>query len=213
MERRRHRATFRGRPKPDSVSSRREQECFPTRLLVAGVTCVPTPRNFHGKVSLKPGADDETKRTNEIGIAIPLLDRLDNIAAKTLTADALLTQRALASSLLERRARHLFTAKNNQPNRLLDIAVQFATEGTRRSDFEEPPTLAHGRIEPRAIWTSTPSTTPSTSPASAKPSCSSGCFRSLPEHRIHRFQGYLGDLSLFRETTDPAIPAKEGSVN
>ena len=43
------------------------------------------------KVGLKPGADDETKRTNEIGTVIPLLDQLDNIAAKTFTADALLT--------------------------------------------------------------------------------------------------------------------------
>ena len=104
---------------------------------------------------MKPGADDDTKRTNEIGTVIPLLDQLHTIAAKTVTADAMLTQRKLASYLLERNAHYLFTAKNNQPNVLLDIALQFLTEGTRKPDFEEPPTLSHGRIEQRAIWTST----------------------------------------------------------
>ena len=102
---------------------------------------------------MKPGTDDETKRTNEIGTVIPLLDQLDTIAGKTLTADALPTQ--LASYLLERNAHYLFIAKNNQPNLLLDIAVHFTTEGTRPPEFEEPPTLAHGRIEQRAIWTTT----------------------------------------------------------
>ena len=104
---------------------------------------------------MKPGADDETKRTNEIGTVIPLLDQLHTIAGKTVTADAMLTQRKLASYLLERNAHYLFTAKNNQPNLLLDIALQFLTDGTRTPDFEEPPTLSHGRIEQRAIWTST----------------------------------------------------------
>ena len=84
-----------------------------------------------------------------------MLDQLDTIAGKTLTADALLTQRKLASYLLERNAHSLFTAKNNQPNLLFDIALHFATERTRPPEFEEPPTLAHARIEQRAIWTTT----------------------------------------------------------
>ena len=67
----------------------------------------------------------------------------------------MLTQRALASYLLDRHAHYLFTAKNNQPNLLLDIALHFATEGTRTPEFEETPTLSHGRIEQRAIWTTT----------------------------------------------------------
>ena len=40
----------------------------------------------------------ETKRTNEIGTVIPLLDQIEDIGGKTLTADALLTQRKLAAS-------------------------------------------------------------------------------------------------------------------
>ena len=67
----------------------------------------------------------------------------------------MLTQRKLATYLLERNAHYLFTVKNNQPTLLLDIALQFATEAHRTPDFEEPPTLAHGRIEQRAIWTTT----------------------------------------------------------
>ena len=111
----------------------------------------PTPKRSRAQAR----ADDDTKRTNETGTVIPLLDQLDTIAGKTVTADALLTQRKLASYLLERNAHSLFTAKNNQPNLLLDIALQFVTEGTRKPDFEEPLTLSHGRTEQRAIWIST----------------------------------------------------------
>ena len=67
----------------------------------------------------------------------------------------MLTQRTLATYLLERNAHSLFTVKNNQPTLLLDIALQFATKANRKPDFAEQPTLAHGRIEQRAIWTTT----------------------------------------------------------
>ena len=67
----------------------------------------------------------------------------------------MLTQRKLATYLLERNADYLFTVKNNQPTLLLDIALQFVTKINSKPDFAEPPTLAHGRIEQRAIWTST----------------------------------------------------------
>ena len=42
---------------------------------------------------------DEQKRTNEIGMAIPLLESCD-IAGKDVTGDALLTQRAIADYLV-----------------------------------------------------------------------------------------------------------------
>ena len=84
---------------------------------------------------------------------IPLLEGLD-IAGKTLTADALLTQRALARYLVEQRGAHyLFTAKDNQPTLLDDIRLLF--EGRSEPDFREPFTLDHGRLESRAIWTTT----------------------------------------------------------
>ena len=84
---------------------------------------------------------------------IPLLAGMD-IAGKTITADALLTQRNLARYLVEERAAHyLFTAKDNQPTLLADIHLLFEVRG--EADFREPFTLEHGRLESRAIWTTT----------------------------------------------------------
>jgi hypothetical protein len=85
-------------------------------------------------------------------MAIPVLETLE-ITGKTLTADALLTQRKLASYVVERGAHYLFTVKDNQPTLSADIRLHFAERGER--DFREPLTLQHGRLETRAIWTST----------------------------------------------------------
>jgi predicted transposase YbfD/YdcC len=84
---------------------------------------------------------------------IPLLADID-IANKTVTADALLTQRKLARFLVEDRyAHYLFTAKDNQPTLLDNIRLAFEKRG--QPDFCEELTLAHGRLESRAIWTTT----------------------------------------------------------
>ncbi len=84
---------------------------------------------------------------------IPLLADMD-IANKTITADALLTQRKLARFLVEDRcAQYLFTAKDNQPTLLDNIRLLFEKRG--QPDFREELTLAHGRLESRAIWTTT----------------------------------------------------------
>jgi predicted transposase YbfD/YdcC len=57
---------------------------------------------------------DEEKQTNEIKTAIPLLEAID-IQGKTITADALLTQRELARYRVEDRGAHYhFTVKGNQ---------------------------------------------------------------------------------------------------
>ena len=61
---------------------------------------------------------EEVKRTNEIKMAIPLLEAIE-IAGKDITADALLTQRKLAEYLVEKRQAHYyFTVKGNQPGLL-----------------------------------------------------------------------------------------------
>jgi len=84
---------------------------------------------------------------------IPLLEGLD-ITAKTITADALLTQRKLARYLVEERAAHyLFSVKDNHPTLAADIRLLF--EARAEPDFREPFSLEHGRLESRAIWTST----------------------------------------------------------
>ena len=85
-------------------------------------------------------------------MAIPVLAPID-IAGKTITADALLTQRQLAAHLIERGAHYLFVAKDNQPTLAADIRLHLAERGA--PDFREPPSLQHGRLESRAIWTST----------------------------------------------------------
>ena len=66
---------------------------------------------------MRPDAGDAQKRTNEIGTIIPLLETLPDISGRTVTADALLTQRALASYPLGRGADYLFTVKSLPPRR------------------------------------------------------------------------------------------------
>ena len=95
---------------------------------------------------------DEQKRTNEIGMAIPLLEGCE-IAGKDVTGDALLTQRTLASYLSERQAHYHFTVKGNQPTLERDIALLF--EQRAAADFVELTPANHGRIETRRIWCST----------------------------------------------------------
>jgi predicted transposase YbfD/YdcC len=97
--------------------------------------------------------DEELKRTNEIRMAIPLLDAID-IQGKDITADALLTQRKLADYLcLERKAHYHFIVKGNQATLFQDIQLYF--QDRKEPDFitYDPPD--HGRIETRKIWTTT----------------------------------------------------------
>jgi hypothetical protein len=107
------------------------------------------------KVTALPVAGrDEAKQTNEIGMFIPLVDGLDDIDSKTLTGDALLTQRKLAHYIVQERSAHyVFIAKDNQPSLAEAIRLTFEQRGA--PDYSEPPTLVHGRIESRSIWTST----------------------------------------------------------
>ncbi len=85
-------------------------------------------------------------------MAIPLLKTCD-LAGKDITADALLTQRALATYLVEQQAHYHFTGKGNQPTLERDIALLF--EKRQKPDFVEITPLDHGRIETRSIWCST----------------------------------------------------------
>ena len=84
-------------------------------------------------------------------MAIPLLDVID-IKGKTITGDALLTQRRLADYLVaDRQAHYHFTVKGNQPGLLADLTLYF-------HERNEPDAVSvdsgHGRIETRKIWTS-----------------------------------------------------------
>ena len=81
-------------------------------------------------------------------MAIPLLERCD-IAGKDVTGDALLTQRALATYLVEQQAHYHFTVKANQPTLQRDIRLLF--EKRDAPDFVEIAPANHGRIETRRI--------------------------------------------------------------
>ena len=118
------------------------------------------------------GDSEELKQTNEIGMAIPLLDSVD-LKDKDITADALLTQRKLAEYLvLKRQAHYHFTVKGNQATLLEDLALIFNDRKQPNFVMHDPPD--HGRIETRKSGPPLHSTVISTSPMSAKPSPSNG---------------------------------------
>jgi len=96
---------------------------------------------------------EEVKRTNEIKMAIPLLDAID-IKGKEVSAEALLTQRRFARYLVEERQAHYhFTVKGNQPGLLEALEFYFQDRG--QPHFVEPTPPDHGRIETRKIWITT----------------------------------------------------------
>ena len=96
---------------------------------------------------------DEEKQTNEIKIAIPLLSSID-IQGKTITADALLTQREFGRWLVEQKNAHYhFTVKGNQKNLLDDISFHFST--LNQEPDHTTVNDGHGRIETRKIWVTT----------------------------------------------------------
>jgi predicted transposase YbfD/YdcC len=87
-------------------------------------------------------------------MAIPLLDAIDDIEGKVITADALLTQRELALYLVQKRKAHYhFTVKGNQPTLLSDIELYFLNR--QEPDYIDHAPLDHGRIETRKIWITT----------------------------------------------------------
>ena len=83
---------------------------------------------------------------------IPLLQDID-ILGKDITADALLTQRHLASYVVGRGAHYHFTVKGNQTTLKTDIALLF--EQRQKPDFVAVAAPDHGRVETRRIWCST----------------------------------------------------------
>jgi len=104
--------------------------------------------------TLPVGKNDEEKQTNEIKMAAPLLDAID-ISGKTVTGDALLTQRDFAHYLVkERQANYLFIVKGNQKNLLEDIEFYFIHKN-KKPDHETVGGIEHGRIEERKIRVST----------------------------------------------------------
>lgn len=84
-------------------------------------------------------------------MAIPLLANCP-LAGKDVTADALLTQRAIAAHIVAQQGHYHFTVKGNQPSMEREIALIFEPRGA--ADFVETSPPDHGRIETRRIWCS-----------------------------------------------------------
>jgi len=106
-----------------------------------------------GTLPIEDKGKEEVKRTNEIKTAIPLLEAID-IEGKDVSGDALLTQRELATYLVEKRKAHYyFTVKGNQPGLLEALEFYFRDRGQPHFVEHTPPD--HGRIETRKIWTTT----------------------------------------------------------
>ncbi|MCU7879616.1 MAG: ISAs1 family transposase [Candidatus Thiodiazotropha sp. (ex Lucinoma aequizonata)] len=94
---------------------------------------------------------DEEKQTNEIKIAVSMLDAIE-IEGRTVTADALLTQRDLAQYLVEKRGvNYHFTVEGNQ-SALLEAIAFFFQSNPNVVDFTQIGNGEHDRIETRKIW-------------------------------------------------------------
>ena len=83
-------------------------------------------------------------------MVIPLLDAIE-VSGRDITADALHTQRKLATYLVEQRQAHyFFSVKGNQPRLQADIELLFGDRGN--AHFTQTTGGEHGRIETRRIW-------------------------------------------------------------
>jgi predicted transposase YbfD/YdcC len=106
-----------------------------------------------GTLPVEGKGKEESKRTNEIKTAIPLLEAIA-IEGKEVSADALLTQRELAEYLVgTRQAHYFFTVKEIQRGLREAWEPYFRDRGQPHVVEQTPPD--HGRIETRKIWTTT----------------------------------------------------------
>ena len=101
------------------------------------------------------------RKENEISKATTALKQV-KIAQKVITADALLTQKGIATYILEQEGEYVFPVKENQLGLYTSIQQLFAPEypkpgfGKIPTDFLTEKTInkGHGRIEVRTITTS-----------------------------------------------------------
>ena len=94
--------------------------------------------------------------TNEIGQADELLAALV-LEGRVITADSLLTQRAVAQSIIDRGGDYLLPVKENQPTLREDIALVFSAAKLLADTMTEARTIDQhgGRIEERRLRAST----------------------------------------------------------
>lgn len=101
------------------------------------------------------------RKENEI-VKAPKALQLTEISQKVITADALHTQRGLATQILDAQGDYVFPVKENQPQLYKNIQALFAPEypkpgfGKIQTDFltAQKVNKGHGRLEVRTITTS-----------------------------------------------------------
>ena len=95
-------------------------------------------------------------KTNEITVAPSLLSGLI-LEGRLVTADALLTQRDIAATIIARHGDYLLAVKENQPTLAADIRDVFAARTLLADTIQEAyeVRLVGGRIEERALQAST----------------------------------------------------------
>ncbi len=95
-------------------------------------------------------------KTNEIGAVGALLQDLV-VEGRIYTMDALLTQRAVAATLVAAGGAYVMVVKDNHPRWCADIAAVFADPAllAEAGPPAETCDYGHGRIERRRLWTST----------------------------------------------------------
>ena len=101
------------------------------------------------------------RKENEI-VKAPKTLKLAEISQKVITADAMHTQRGLATQILEAQGDYVFPVKENQPQLYKNIQSLFAPQypkpgfGKIQTDFlnAQKVNKGHGRIEVRTITTS-----------------------------------------------------------
>jgi predicted transposase YbfD/YdcC len=93
-----------------------------------------------------------SRKSNEIPALPVLLARLI-LSGRVLTVDALLTQREIATQLLQAGADYLMVAKGNQPTLRAEVQAVFAPHLAAAQDRERHETFerGHGRLETRRL--------------------------------------------------------------
>jgi len=103
-------------------------------------------------VTLAPHAVDD--KTNEITAAETLLEQLV-LEGRIVTMDALLTQRHVAQTIVDKGGDYVMIVKDNQPQLRADIELAFTLPPIGdRQDTVRTVDIGHGRIEQRNITTS-----------------------------------------------------------
>lgn len=107
------------------------------------------------RLGLTVGQQPVDDKTNEISAVVPLLRSLV-LEGRIFTMDALLTQRAVAQTIIDGRGDYVMLAKENQPRLLEDIRAVFADPPVGdTSESAQTVDSGHGRIERRRLTAST----------------------------------------------------------